>query len=307
MHSLAFIQSVCYNIPLHDLSKTPRLEKSELNGDYEMIDDDNSVRPSSDSAGTALAVEWITSQVARFETEGPGIEIDYSSELTPEDEETILKSSTAGFAEFVISFLGRVFTLLQNLPDAARVKSGSPEEDVVNTLPAAFSPLLASLSPELYDIALEHVAKFVSNHVVHQARDAMAFIVNALVKISPRKALHRLLPDLMTSIRTEISENGAGSTRTTGSEILPRDRALVWNVSLLSMCVVHVGRDVLDFQEELFDLANFMQDHCRGIPLVHVSNFVHHLLLNLTVTYTMDYRLFEKEEMRHGGLTPDCW
>ncbi|RMX83722.1 hypothetical protein D0869_05104, partial [Hortaea werneckii] len=307
MHSLAFIQSVCYNIPLHDLSKTPRLEKSELNGDYEMIDDHNSVRPSSDSAGTALAVEWITSQVARFETEGPGIEIDYSSELTPEDEETILKSSTAGFAEFVISFLGRVFTLLQNLPDAARVKSGSPEENVVNTLPAAFSPLLASLSPELYDIALEHVAKFVSNHVVHQARDAMAFIVNALVKISPRKALHRLLPDLMTSIRTEISENGAGSTRTTGSEILPRDRALVWNVSLLSMCVVHVGRDVLDFQEELFDLANFMQDHCRGIPLVHVSNFVHHLLLNLTVTYTMDYRLFEKEEMRHGGLTPDCW
>ncbi|KAI7347324.1 hypothetical protein KC336_g22755, partial [Hortaea werneckii] len=111
----------------------------------------------------------------------------------------------------------------------------------------------------------------------------------------------------MTSIRTEISENGAGSTRTTGSEILPRDRALVWNVSLLSMCVVHVGRDVLDLQEELFDLANFMQDHCRGIPLVHVSNFVHHLLLNLTVTYTMDYRLFEKQEMRHGGLTPDCW
>ncbi|KAI7574772.1 hypothetical protein KC343_g22942, partial [Hortaea werneckii] len=143
MHSLAFIQSVCYNIPLHDLSKTPRLEKSELNGDYEMIDDDSSVRPSSDSAGTALAVEWITSQVARFETEGPGIEIDYSAELTPEDEETILKSSTAGFAEFVISFLGRVFTLLQNLPDAARVKSGSPEENVVNTLPAAFSPLLA--------------------------------------------------------------------------------------------------------------------------------------------------------------------
>ncbi|KAF2162796.1 hypothetical protein M409DRAFT_26651 [Zasmidium cellare ATCC 36951] len=303
MHSLAFVQSVCYNIPLYDLTKEQRREKSELNGDYEMVDHDS---PPPAGSGTAIAVEWITAQVARFEQEGPGIEVDYASELSEEDEETILKSSTAGFAEFLISFLGRVFTLLQNLPDAARVKSGSPEENVVNTLPATFSPLLASLSPDLYDIALEQVSRFISNHVVHQARDAMAFICNALVKISPKKALHRLLPELVSSIRTEISENGAGSTRTTGSEILPRDRALVWHVSLLSMCVVHVGRDVLDFQDDLFDIAAYMQDTCKGIPLVHVSNFVHHLLLNLTVTYTMDYSLFNKADLQKG-LTTDSW
>ena len=303
MHSLAFIQSVCYNIPLHDLTKEHKRENSDLNSDYEVVEREHTPPP---GAGTAIAVEWITSQVARFEQEGPELEVDYMLELTEEDEEMILKSSTAGFSEFLISFLGRVFTLLQNLPDAARVKSGSPEENVVNTLPATFSPLLASLSPELYDIALEHVSRFVSNHVVHQARDAMAFICNALVKISPKKALHRLLPELITSIRTEISENGAGSTRTTGTEILPRDRALVWHISLLSMCVVHVGRDVLDFKEDLFSVANFMQDNCKGIPLVHVSNFVHHLLLNLTVTYTLDYKLFEQEQLERG-LTPDSW
>ena len=303
MHSLSFVQAACYNIPLCDLTKEPKLEKSELNGHYEVVDPES---PPAPGTGTALAVEWITAQVSRFEHEGPGIEIDYSTEVSEEDEESILKSSTAGFAEFVISFLGRVFTLLQNLPDAARIKSGSPEENVVNTLPATFSPLLASLSPELYDIALEHVARFVSNHVVHQARDAMAFICNALVKISPKKALARLLPDLISSIRTEISENGAGSTRTTGTEILPRDRALVWHVSLLSMCVVHVGNDVLDFQDDLFEIANFMQDNCKGIPLVHVSNFVHHLLLNLTVTYTMDYALFNEDEIKHG-LSSECW
>ncbi|KAF7197534.1 Proteasome activator complex subunit 4 [Pseudocercospora fuligena] len=303
MHSLAFIQSVCYNIPLYDLTKAPKREKSELNGDYEMVDPDS---PPAASSGTGIAVEWVTAQVARFEEAGPLLEVDYSQELSDEDEELILKSSTAGFAEFLISFLGRVFTLLQNLPDAARVKSGSPEENVVNTLPATFSPLLASLSPELYDIALEHIARFISNHVVHQARDAMAFICNALVKISPKKALNRLLPELIASIRTEISENGAGSTRTTGSEILPRDRALVWHVSLLSMCVVHVGSDVLDFKDDLYEIANFMQDTCKGIPLVHVSNFVHHLLLNLTVTYTMDFQLFNKSDLERG-LTTASW
>ncbi|KAK4623702.1 Proteasome activator complex subunit 4 [Fulvia fulva] len=303
MHSLAFVQSVCYNIPLHDLTVQPRREKSELNGDYEMVDASS---PPSGSTGTGIAVEWVTAQVNRFEQGGPGIEIDYANELSDEDEEMILKSSTAGFQEFLISFIGKVFTLLQNLPDAARVKSGSPEENVINTLPATFSPLLASLSPQLYDVALEHIARFVSNHVVHQARDAMAFICNALVKISPKKALHRLLPDLISSIRTEISENGAGSTRTTGSEILPRDRALVWHVSLLSMCVVHVGRDVLDFKDDLFNIAVFMQDTCKGIPLVHVSNFVHHLLLNLTVTYTMDFDLFNQEDI-DKGLTSQSW
>lgn len=309
MHSLAFIQSVCYIIPLVDLNNEPL--KSKANGNAGGADDgydeeEQTLARHDSSLGTAVAQQWVASQVDRFEQEGTMVELDYDQELTDEEEAAILKSSTAGFAEFLTSFIGRVFTLLQNLPDAARVKSGSPEENVVNTLPATFSPLLAALSPDLYDIALEHVAKFVTNHVVHQARDAMAFICNTVVKISPKKALARLLPDLLSSIRTEINENGAGSSRTTGSEILPRDRALVWHVSLLSMCVVHVGRDVLDFQDELFDIATFMQEKCKGIPLVHVSNFVHHLLLNLTVTYTMDYSLYDEEQLK-TGLTVHDW
>ncbi|KAG8626543.1 hypothetical protein KVT40_005488 [Elsinoe batatas] len=290
MHSLAFIQSVCYNIPLYDLTKEKSTDADDL----------------AHGSGTGPAVQWITEQMERFEREGALVSLDYDTELSDEDEEMILRSSTAGFAEFLISFMGRVFTLLQNLPDASRVKTGSPEENIVNTLPATFSPLLAALSPELYDIALQQVSKFITNHVVHQARDAMAFICNSLVKVAPKKALAHLLPSLISSVRTEIEENGAGSTRTTGSEILPRDRALVWNISLLSMCVVHVGADVLDFQDELFDIAVFMQERCKGIPLVHVSNFIHHLLLNLTVTYTIDYSLFEEDAFK-DGLGPVNW
>lgn len=306
MHTLGFIQSVCYNIPLHDLTIEPTKTSGSRDVNDDAMEDDAPLTRHESSLGTALAQEWISAQVDRFEQEGAMVELDYDQELSDEEEEAILKSSTAGFAEFVISFIGKVFTLLQNLPDAARVKSGSPEENVVNTLPATFSPLLAALSPKLYDLALEQVAKFVTGHVVHQARDAMAFICNTVVKISPKKALKRLLPDLISSIRTEISENGAGSSRTTGSEILPRDRALVWHVSLLSMCVVHVGSDVLDFENELFDIASFMQDKCKGIPLVHVSNFIHHLLLNLTVTYTVDYALYEQTVLDQG-LTAANW
>lgn len=300
LHTLSYIQGVCYTVPFHDLSQ----EKKGDNG--QIIRDGTATPMEGADTDTGLAVRWITEQVERLENAGGTIEIDYDQELTDHEEEMILRSSTTGLAEFLISFLGRVFTLLENLPDASRVRSGSPEESVVNTLPAAFTPLLAALSPELFDIALDKIANFVTNHVIHQAKDAMAFICNALVKIDPHKSLKRLLPHLLAGIRTEIDDNGAGSTRTTGSDVLPRDRALVWNISLLSMCVVHVGDAVLAWKEELFDIAEYMQQKCRGVPTVHVSNFIHHLLLNLTVTYTVDFSIYEPEELEKG-LTTESW
>lgn len=283
LYTLSFVQSVCYSIPFYDLTKG----KESI-------------------SGSMLAVEWITSEVDRMEREGSNIEIDYESELSDGDEELVLRSSTAGFTEFVSSFLGRVFTLLENLPDPSRIRSGSPEENVVNTLPATFTPLLAALSPDLYDLALNKIAEFVANHVIHQARDAMAFICSAVCKVNPVKALKRLVPVLIQSIRTEIDENGAASTRNTGTDVLPRDRGLVWSVTMLSMCVVHVGEAVLQHKQDLFDIAVYMQQKCKGIPSVHVSNYIHHLLLSLTVTYTVDYSLYEADVLARG-LGPEDW
>lgn len=277
VHSLTFIQSVCYNIPFEDLT----LGRDDVNGNM-------------------LAMQWITGELERMEDQGASVEINYDTDLSDKDEELILRSSTTGFGEFLISFLGRVFTLLENLPDAARVRSGSPEETVMNTLPATLMPLLTSLSPDLYDIALTKIVNFVTDRVIHQARDSVAFICNALCKVNPEKALKRLVPVLIQAIRTEIDENGAASTRTTGSDILPRDRALVWNVSILSMCVVHVGSAVMNYRQEIFDIALYMQEKCRGIPSVHVSNFIHHLLLNLTGTYIIDHSLYEPDVLARG-------
>ncbi|KAF1998302.1 hypothetical protein P154DRAFT_578121 [Amniculicola lignicola CBS 123094] len=299
VQTLSYIQGVCYLVPFHDLTQ-------EKKGDNGHSPSDSETPAEEIDTDTGLAMRWITQQVERLESAGSDLEIDYDKELSDHEEQMILRSSTTGLSEFLISFLGRVFTLLENLPDASRVRSGSPEENVVNTLPACFTPLLSSLSPELFDIALDKIANFITNHVIHQARDAMAFICNGLVKINPEKSLKRLLPHLLAGIRTEIDDNGAGSTRTTGSEVLPRDRALVWNISLLSMCVVHVGDAVLAWKEELFEIAEYMQAKCRGVPTVHVSNFIHHLLLNLTVTYTIDYSIYQKDELEKG-LTASSW
>ena len=281
-YTLSFLSAICYHIPFHDLTK----------GNEKVHD-------------SMLAMSWITSEVDQMEQAGPDFELDYSN-LSEEDEELILRSSTASFPEFLSSFLGKVFTLLENLPDAARVRSGSPEEQIINTIPSTFIPLLASLSPELYDLALTKIADFAGNHVIHQARDAMGFICDALTKTSPEKALKRLVPMFIASIRTEIDEVGAASSRSTGNEVMPRDRGLVWNLTLLSLTVVNAGEALLLYREELIDIAAYMQEKCKGLATAHVSTLTHHLLTSLTCTYTLDFNVYEPEIVQRG-LGPEDW
>ncbi|CAG8957116.1 hypothetical protein HYFRA_00009317 [Hymenoscyphus fraxineus] len=276
-HTLNFIQSVAYSIPFTDLTK-----------EHDEIHD------------TTLAIQWVQGEMERMEREGPNVQIDYRTELSDEDEANILRSSTAGFGEFVMSLLGKVFTLLENLPEAARVRSGSPEEAVINTLPAALTPLFAALSPTNFDKALEKVAAFVGGHVVHQARDAMAFICNALCKANPAKTLKIFVPMLVVGIRNEIDHNDAASDRSSGTDVLPRDRALVWHISMLSMIIVHVGSGLMPYKKDLFDIALYMQEKCRGIPTIHISNYIHHLLLNLTLIYPVDSALYEPSVIEKG-------
>lgn len=300
VQTLGYIQALCYTVPFHDLTQ----EKKDANGS---LSKSGTATPMEGvDTDTGLAMRWITEQVERLENAKGFIEINYDEELSDHEEEMILRSSTTGLAEFLMSFLGRVFTLLENLPDAARVRSGTPEEWVANNLPAAFTPLLAALSPDLFDLALDKVANFISNHVIHQARDAVSFICNSFVKVQPEKSLKRLLPHLFAGIRAEIEDIGAGSTRTTGHDILPRDRALVWYLAILSMCVINVGDAVMAWKDELFDLAEYMQRKCIGTPAIHVANFMHHLLLNCTGTYTADYYSYEDQELE-SGLTTASW
>lgn len=276
-YTLNFIQAVAFSIPFTDLTKN-----------HDGIHD------------TSLAVQWVQGEMERLERDGPNVEIDYETELSDEDEANILRSSTAGFGEFVLALLGKVFTLLENLPEQSRVRTGTPEESVANILPTTLTPLFCSLSPDLFDIALEKIAGFINSHVVHQAKDAMAYIVNSICKANPARTIKVLLPMLVIGIRNEIDCNDAASDRYSGSDVLPRDRALIWHLSMLSMIVVHVGDSVMQYKKELFDIGLYMQEKCHGLATKYISNYNHHLLLNLTSIYPVDMALYEPEVFERG-------
>lgn len=260
LHSLSFIQSAALNIPFYDIS-----------GDI----------------GPGVAMEYISGAVASIE------ETNVLAEVPPEVVPDVLKSSTAAFGEFVILFIGRVFTMLENLPDQSASKSRDlPEAHVINTLPPAMTAVLGALSPELYNTCVTHVVDFVANNVIHNATDAVAHICGCIVKVNPAVAFPKLFPVLYTNIKHEVLENHAGSTRS-GSEILPRDRALIWNLSALNMSVAHAGSEVLAFKDQIMEITHFLRDRCKGSVVYHISNTVHHVLLTLTTTFVTDLRLVE--------------
>lgn len=66
------------------------------------------------------------------------------------------------------------------------------------------------------------------------------------------------------------------------------------------MIIVHVGDSLMEHKQELFDIAIYMQEKCRGVPTVHISNYIHHLLLNLTLIYPVDHSLYEPGTIERG-------
>ena len=84
LYTLSFLGAVCYNIPLHDLTKGR-----------------------DDIHGNMLAMDWITGEVTRMEQEGADVQMNYQDDISDEDEELVLRSSTAG--EYTPDF---VFLLL---------------------------------------------------------------------------------------------------------------------------------------------------------------------------------------------------
>ncbi|RKK79380.1 hypothetical protein BFJ68_g16813 [Fusarium oxysporum] len=252
-----------------------------------------------------LATEWVQDQRNHMEHEGSNMSLNYN-EMSDLVEAKILRSSTFTFKQIVSKLMDRVFMLLENLPTAGHIREGTQENSVRSVLTPTLSTLFASLSPGLFDTALEKVLEFITNRSILEARDEMALIFNALCKVDPKKSLRIFVPTLISNIRSEITRNGAGSGNGNEINCQPRDQALAQYIKLLIGAVVFVGSEVLQYKNEQLDLINYLQDTCQGPCSLLVSRYVADLLMNLTSTYSLDHTLYEPQTMK-CGLDVDDW
>jgi len=96
---------------------------------------------------------------------------------------------------------------------------------------------------DLFNIALDKIARFVVSTGFQQTISVIGFLYNILVKINPRKSLKRLLSFLIASIYKEINIYKASITA--DIDILLGDYILVWNIYLLSYSLTKIKDSIL--------------------------------------------------------------
>ncbi|OLL23544.1 Proteasome activator complex subunit 4 [Neolecta irregularis DAH-3] len=222
----------------------------------------------SDVETAQVAMDWIGSDVEMIEKL---VDDDDCDQSRPDDdiEETVFKGTTSSFPEILTTYIGKVFTVLENLPER-KVRSGkSPEDSVVLAISGATDAIFSGLSSELFDHALDKIVHFAVNNVLHHATDAMSYLCNCCVQRDSFKTFRKLLPLLLANIRSEIEDNRAGSARATGTEIPPRDRALVWNLQILTTCCHGAGSSLYKYGNEFKEIISYILEKCQGLTMPH--------------------------------------
>ncbi|KAJ3973169.1 hypothetical protein EV361DRAFT_980091 [Lentinula raphanica] len=235
-----------------------------------------------------------------FELNGFGdLVSDMESRLSPDEEDTLLKDTTASFADWLANFVRRVIQLMENLPDEGPngYSGGATEVQVVDSVASACSQICVHLSEPLYDLVLKMVFDYASTNVRTNAVRAIHQLVECVANANPEKTLAMFLPFCARNIRLEL-ENGASSLRTTSSSIpIPSDATLHWNLAILRGTVYNDGRAVVKYRSELLSLLQLLHAKTyskRGFSWT--GKFLSSMLLTLTHTYPYENKFVNPEE-----------
>ena len=179
------------------------------------------------------------------------IDVEFSDDLSlsKDEEDVLLRESTADFPDWIANFIRRVILLFDNLPEEA---GGATEGKwrVFHYLSAKTSPLFSvqlvdavtnacsqiciHLSDPLFDLVLNMIFDYASNNVRPNAVRAVHQLVECVANAHPVKTLAKFVPFCINNIEVEL-ENGASSTRTTStfSTPLPSDATFHWSTDTL--------------------------------------------------------------------------
>jgi len=257
---------------------------------------------------TALASKWISQQMEIFESmtgedfppPDPSDPESLIVELTDEEADAIARSSTGGLEQWVASFFDQIFGFLSNMPDTQK-NSKTQEEVLVPMITLAVSTVLQSLEPKLFTSALKKMQRFITENVYHNAGEATATICRCFVEIRPEESLEAFLRPIAMNIKDEILENGAGqSGRITTTEVLPRDRTLLWNLRIFfALLGPRTGSAILKYlkmpNSPVKEIIELTADQCRGTMYHYVGKGLINVMSSLTGVYTLGRSLVRKE------------
>jgi proteasome activator subunit 4 len=180
-----------------------------------------------------------------------GTDIGDIPRLTKDEERTLVRDSTAGFAgecpvfemltisneskftvDWVTSLFRRVLALYENLPEEGGKKNmtgGKQEESILKSIKSMLDVVCLHLSSQLFDLVLNLVYNYATTNAKSNAVRAFGQLVACLAQARPKQTIAKFLPYCISQIEDEL-EHGASSIRTTSNhEAAPSDTTLHWS------------------------------------------------------------------------------
>lgn len=225
------------------------------------------------------------------------IDVEFSDglSLSNDEEDALLRESTADFPDWIANFIRRVILLFDNLPEEA---GGATEVQLVDAVTNACSQICIHLSDPLFDLVLNMIFDYASNNVRPNAVRAVHQLVECVANAHPAKTLAKFVPFCIKNIEVEL-ENGASSTRTTStfSTPLPSDATFHWNLAVLRGAMFNDGKAILKHKDQFIPLLKRLRDKTfskRGFSWS--GKLLSSLLLTLTHTYPLEDKFVNREE-----------
>ncbi|XP_064483757.1 proteasome activator complex subunit 4-like [Ornithodoros turicata] len=212
------------------------------------------------------------------------------SDLTELEQEVCL--ATAGLEDFVLQFMGRCFSLIENssLENPTRLdrdtEKMNAEENILEMgLASTFSFILTQCSPEIYKSALDKLYSFASSRILETKVSGryVANLCRSAARVNPAMALNTFVPHFGKLVLT-LTE----SEEVVSEELL--DDELLFSLLLLSEMVLCSGEPLLQHLELLCKVLRRTLHLSSRQGYLLAGTLLSHLLRALTLVYPQDFR-----------------
>lgn len=163
-----------------------------------------------------------------------------------EEDDALVRESTAALPDWSAKFLRQIFNLFENLPEPGsnNRSGGKIEEQLISMLVADLDFICRAMSDDLFEATLKRYFDYIASNARTNTVKPVGAMATCFARANPRKTFDLLFPYLARNIKYELA-NGASSVRTTSTS-LPEgsDLMLHWYSSILVACAPHAGEAV---------------------------------------------------------------
>ena len=208
-----------------------------------------------------------------------------------EDERKIC-FQTAQFEDFLVEFLNRCFSIVEN-SEVQQIRSETSTDDASISrednmkdvgMASTFSAILMQCSENLYDVALKKVSSWVNGKIMEWkvSGKIAASLCRCLTKIRPEKGLAQLMPMILRSLDETITE-GIKNEDNLNDEIK-------FLLMLLSEIIRVPGKYLLPYVPRIDSLLSNLVEHSSKEGIILTGAVLRNTLRSLTQICPIEYK-----------------